>query len=88
MTAIVPAAIGDETIGVVSIKEACTIAGVSRRTIYNWLEAGKLEYVRTAGGGVRIVAASLFRKGEGQTPVLTGWTGRTGRDGASESQCR
>lgn len=45
----------------VSIKQACAIAGVSRRTIYTWLHAGKLEYVRTAGGRIRIVPASLFR---------------------------
>lgn len=45
----------------VTIGKACELAEVSRRTIYNWLEAGKLEYVRTAGGHVRIYADSLFR---------------------------
>ena len=44
----------------VSIMQACEIAGVSRRTIYNWLNAGKLEYRRTVGGSVRIVAESLW----------------------------
>jgi excisionase family DNA binding protein len=48
----------------VSIIEACTIVGVSRRTIYNWLNAGKLEFVRTAGGAVRIVPESLWRPGK------------------------
>lgn len=48
----------------ISIKEACQLAGVCRRTIYNWLDAGKLQYVRTAGGAIRIVPSSLFRPGE------------------------
>jgi excisionase family DNA binding protein len=46
-----------------SITKACERAGVSRRTIYNWLHAGKLEYMRTAGGSIRIYADSLFRPG-------------------------
>ena len=33
-----------------SIMKACEAVGVSRRTIYNWISAGKVEYVRTAGG--------------------------------------
>ncbi len=41
--------------------KAAAIVGVSRRTIYNWLASGKLEYVRTAGGSVRIFADSLWR---------------------------
>jgi len=45
----------------VSIPQACRVAGVSRRTIYNWLHAGKLVWVRTAGGSIRIVRDSLFR---------------------------
>ena len=36
----------------VSIPRACELVGVSRRTIYNWLAGGKVEYVRTAGGSV------------------------------------
>lgn len=47
----------------VSIKEATAIAGVSRRTIYNWIALGRLTYVRTAGGTIRIAPDSLFRKG-------------------------
>jgi excisionase family DNA binding protein len=35
--------------------------GVSRRTIYNWMAAGKVEYVRTAGGAVRIFEDTLWR---------------------------
>jgi predicted site-specific integrase-resolvase len=37
---------------------------VSRRTIYNWMSAGKVQYVRTAGGAVRIYEDSLWRKPE------------------------
>lgn len=47
----------------VSIPQACARVGVCRRTIYNWLAAGKLEYVRTAGGSIRIVEESLWRSG-------------------------
>lgn len=50
-----------ETRQLVNIMQACAIAGVSRRTMYNWLAAGKLVYVRTAGGAVRIDRDSLFR---------------------------
>ncbi len=45
----------------VSIMKAAQLVGVSRRTIYNWLASGKLEYVRTAGGSVRIFVDTLWR---------------------------
>jgi excisionase family DNA binding protein len=45
-----------------SIMKACEVVGVSRRTIYNWMAGGKVEYVRTAGGSVRIFADSLWRQ--------------------------
>ena len=45
----------------ISIMKACELVGVSRRTIYNWLSSGKIEYVRTAGGSVRIFADTLWR---------------------------
>jgi len=41
--------------------KACDLVGVSRRTIYNWLSSGKIEYIRTAGGSVRIFADTLWR---------------------------
>ncbi len=47
----------------VDIQEAMELAGVSRRTIYNWLRDNKVEYVRTAGGCVRIFTDSLFKEG-------------------------
>lgn len=46
----------------VSIPKACELVGVSRRTIYNWLASGKIQYVRTAGGSVRIFADTLWRE--------------------------
>jgi excisionase family DNA binding protein len=46
-----------------SIMKACEAVGVSRRTIYNWISAGKVEYVRTAGGSIRIFADTLWRDG-------------------------
>ena len=45
----------------ISIAQACQSVGVSRRTIYNWMAAGKVEYVRTAGGAVRIFEDTLWR---------------------------
>ena len=44
-----------------SIMKACEAVGVSRRTIYNWIAAGKVEYIRTAGGSIRIFADTLWR---------------------------
>ena len=44
-----------------SIMKACETVGVSRRTIYNWIAAGKVEYIRTAGGSIRIFADTLWR---------------------------
>ena len=41
--------------------KACEAVGVSRRTIYNWISAKKVEYVRTAGGSIRIFADTLWR---------------------------
>jgi predicted site-specific integrase-resolvase len=55
----------------VNIRQAMQIAGVSRRTIHNWLRLGKVEYVRTAGGGARIYADSLFRLDKTKPPAQT-----------------
>ena len=55
-----------------SILQACQHVGVSRRTIYNWINSGKVEYVRTAGGSVRIFADSLWRKPDSQADGLEG----------------
>ena len=60
---------------VVSIKMACKTVGVSRRTIYNWIKQGKIEYIRTTGGSVRIFVNTLWRpeekkKDEPKTPLV------------------
>lgn len=55
----------------VSIMKSCELVGVSRRTIYNWLASGKIEYVRTAGGAVRIFVDSLFRDPHDKTKPAT-----------------
>ena len=52
-----------------SIMKACEVVGVSRRTIYNWISANKVEYVRTAGGSIRIFADSLWRDPSAPQPV-------------------
>lgn len=51
----------------ISIMKACELVGVSRRTIYNWIEKGKVEYVRTAGGSIRIFVDTLWRDGNGNS---------------------
>ena len=45
-----------------TIKQACELVDVSRRTIYNWIASGKVDYVRTAGGSVRILVDTLWQK--------------------------
>jgi excisionase family DNA binding protein len=61
----------------ISIMKACELVGVSRRTIYNWLSSGKIEYVRTAGGSVRIFVDTLWRDANGDgrstTPPAPAW---------------
>jgi excisionase family DNA binding protein len=61
----------------VSIMKACELVGVSRRTIYNWLASGKIEYVRTAGGSVRIFVDTLWRDPHqaDRQPAETAWNG-------------
>ena len=46
---------------VLTIMQACVLTGVSRRTIYNWIDKEKIEIVRTASGNVRIYEDSLWR---------------------------
>jgi excisionase family DNA binding protein len=55
----------------ISIMKACEVVGVSRRTIYNWIASGKVEYVRTAGGSVRIFVDTLWREPGRTAPDLT-----------------
>ena len=44
--------------------------GVAHGTIYNWIASGKVEYVRTAGGSVRIFVDTLWRE-PGRSGELT-----------------
>lgn len=43
-----------------SIREVCALAKVSRRTVYNWMSLKKIEWVRTAGGSVRIFTDTVL----------------------------
>ncbi len=54
----------------ISIMKACELVGVSRRTIYNWISGGKVEYVRTAGGSIRIFVDSLWRDARTELPAM------------------
>ena len=44
-----------------TIGKASNIAGVCQRTIYYWIASGRVEYVRTAGGSIRIFEDTLWR---------------------------
>ena len=50
------------------ILEAAARMGVSRRTIYNWIEAKKVTTARTAGGQTMILESSLWRARPETTP--------------------
>ena len=64
----------------ISIMKACELVGVSRRTIYNWIASRKIEYVRTAGGSVRIFVDTLWRD-PAHAETREAWT-----DGASHKE--
>ncbi len=56
----------------VSIRQACELLDVSRRTIYNWIASAKVETVRTAGGSVRIYVDTLWRAPDDPAVSRTG----------------
>ena len=66
----------------VSIPRACELVGVSRRTIYNWIASGKIQYVRTAGGSVRIFVDTLWRDPDAAAPEADAQWSQTLRQGA------
>ncbi len=68
-----------------SILQACKLVGVSRRTIYNWLATGKVEYVRTAGGSVRIFADTLWREPGSPSRTIPTHTTQTQPQGATQA---
>lgn len=45
------------------MQRACALAGVSRRTLYAWMTAGKVEFILIASGRRRLFIDSLFRDG-------------------------
>lgn len=47
----------------INIQQACNLMQVSRRTVYNWMDAGKVQFVRTPSGARRIIEATLWREG-------------------------
>lgn len=53
--------VADRGMEYLNVQQACALVQVSRRTIYNWLKAGKIEVMRTAGGRLRIRRESLWR---------------------------
>jgi excisionase family DNA binding protein len=63
----------------ISIMKACELVGVSRRTIYNWIAGGKIQYIRTAGGSVRIFADTLWRDPNQTTTPDADWNDRLRR---------
>lgn len=67
----------------ISIMKACEVVGVSRRTIYNWIAGGKVEYVRTAGGSIRIFVDTLWREpGHAVRPAPIGGVSSLAREQA------
>lgn len=42
-------------------EQAATLAGVSQRTIYRWVEAGQVHFVESVEKGLRVCAHTLFR---------------------------
>lgn len=49
----------------VTVKQAMKECEVTRRTVYNWVVRGQVQWVRTPGGPIRIYADSLYRSPEG-----------------------
>jgi excisionase family DNA binding protein len=43
----------------VSLDDAATLLGVSRRTIYNRIRTGRLQTIRTPGGSQRVLLGSM-----------------------------
>ena len=56
----------------VSLDRAAEFLTVSRRTVYNWIRAGRLETIRTPGGSQRVLRASL----PGAAPAVRASSGK------------
>jgi len=45
----------------ITIREATRVCKMSKKTIYNWMNRGWIEWVKTAGGRRRVLLDSLTR---------------------------
>ena len=54
----------------ISIMGAAAKLNVSRRTIYNWIASGKVNYCRTPGGSIRLFEDELLKPSKPEPPVL------------------
>ncbi len=54
----------------VLIDQACRLLGVSKRTVYYWIRAGRLRTVRTLGGSQRILVTSIRELAARRAPVV------------------
>ncbi len=61
-TIMVDAPDGSRVPALLSVTDAAITAGVSRRTIYNWIARKQIELVYTASGMPRVVTLSLWRR--------------------------
>lgn len=52
-----------------SIAAAAERLGISRRTLYLWMQTEKVEWIRTASGSRRLFADSLWRRQDGTLPA-------------------
>lgn len=57
-----PVYIGGHRRRLVNSVQAARIAGIARSTLYLWVQLGKVEVARTAGGHLRIFADTLFQR--------------------------
>ena len=53
----------------VSIMRAAELLRVSRRTIYNWIASGRVNYCRTPGGAIRLFEDELLVLQERPEPI-------------------
>lgn len=55
----------------VSVNDAAKLAAVSRRTIYNWIAAGKVDVQFAPSGTQRVVVKSIWRGADDRETVTT-----------------
>ncbi len=68
----------------ISIRQACELVDVSRRTIYNWIASGKVERARTVTSSTRIFVDTLWRTPE--ETAVSRWDSRGA--GAAAGECQ